>query len=118
MQNEKIIVPVVAVVLIVAVVMGVLSISKVPKPKSVEEISVMGNFIKKYKTENKLYVIDSGTFKTREERHLAVSLQGLVGKKSPLIFIITNDMDRKYPEKISQSDIELIYNDENGDPEK
>lgn len=113
---KKIIIPVIAVVLIAAVVIGVLSISKVPEPKSAEEISAMGDFIKEYKTESKLYVIDSGTFKSIEERHLAVSLQGIVAKNSPLIFIITNDMDRAYLDKISEGGIELIYNDEKGEP--
>ena len=113
---KKIIIPVIAVVLIAAVVIGVFSISKVPEQKSAEEISAMGDFIKEYKTESKLYVIDSGTFKSIEERHLAVSLQGIVAKKTPIIFIVTNDMDRKYLDEISESGIELIYNDEKGSP--
>ncbi len=113
---KKIIIPVVAVVLVAAVLIGALLGFKIPEPKSNEEIASLGDFIEEIKTENKLYVIDAGTFKTREERHLAVSLQGIVGKKSPLIFIITNGMDRNYLEKISESGIELIYSDKNGNP--
>ena len=113
---KKIIIPVVAVILIAAVVVGVVSISKIPEPESADNISQLGDFIENFKMENKLYVIDAGTFKNREERHLAVSLQGIVGKKAPLIFIITNGMDRQYLEKISESGIELIYNDKNGKP--
>lgn len=113
---KKIIIPVVAVVLIVAVLIGTFSGTKIPEPKSNEEIASLGDFIEEFKTEEKLYVVDSGTFKSIEERHLAVSLQGVVAKKAPLIFIITNDMDRKYLEKISESGIELIYNDKNGNP--
>ena len=113
---KKMIIPVVAVVLVVAVLVGAFSGFKIPEPKPAEEISSLGNFIEKFKTDEKLYVIDSGTFKTIEERHLAVSLQGIVAKKTPLIFIITNDMDRRYLEKISESGIELIYNDKKGEP--
>lgn len=112
---KKVIIPVVAIILIFAVVVGVFSTSKIPEPKSAEEISHLGDFIEDFKTEDSLYVIDSGTFKSIEERHLAVSLQGIVAKKTPLIFIITNDMDRKYLEKISESGIELIYNDKKGE---
>lgn len=113
---KKVIIPIIAIVLVVAVIFGVLLISKVPEPKPSQEIESLGDFIEEFKTENKLYVIDSGTFKTIEERHLAVSLQGIVAKKTPLIFIITNDMDRRYLEKISESGIELIYNDKKGEP--
>ncbi len=114
---KKIIIPIVAVVLVVAVLVGtLLSFNKIPEPKPAKEIASLGDFIEEIKTENKLYVIDSGSFKTIEERHLAVSLQGIVAKKIPLIFIITNDMDRKYLEKISESGIELIYNDKKGEP--
>lgn len=113
---KKVIIPIIAIVLVVAVVFGVLLISKVPEPKPSQEIESLGDFIEEFKTEKKLYVIDSGTFKTIEERHLAVSLQGIVAKKTPLIFIITNDMDRRYLEKISESGIELIYNDKKGEP--
>lgn len=113
---KKVIIPIIAIVLIAAFVLGVLSISKIPEPKSSQEIELLGDFIEEFKTEEKLYVIDSGTFKSIEERHLAVSLQGIVAKKTPLIFIITNDMDRKYLDKISESGVELIYNDKNGVP--
>ncbi len=113
---KKIIIPFVAVVLVAAALIGTLSGFKIPEPKSNEEIASLGDFIEEFKTENKLYVIDSGSFKTIEERHLAVSLQGIVAKKTPLIFIITNDMDRKYLEKISEGGIELIYNNEKGEP--
>lgn len=113
---KKFIIPAIAIILIGAIVMGVLSISKIPEPKSTEEISNLGDFIEEYKLENELYIIDSGTFKTLEERHFAVSLQGIVAKKSPLIYIITNDADRKYLEKASESGIELIYNDKEGNP--
>lgn len=113
---KKIIIPLVAVALVASVVLGVASISKVPKPKTAEEIADSGEFIEKYKTENKLYVIDAGTFKSIEERHFAIGLQGVVAKKTPMIYVITNDADRKYLEKISESGTELIYNDKNGEP--
>ncbi len=113
---KKIIFPVVAVVLIVAVLIGVASISRIPESKPAANVASLGDFIEEIKIENRLYVIDSGTFKSIEERHLAVSLQGIVAKKTPFIFIITNDMDRKYLEKISKSGIELIYNDKKGEP--
>lgn len=113
---KKFIIPIVAIVLIGAIVMGVFSISKIPEPEKSEEISHLGDLFEEYKTQNKLYVIDAGTFKSLEERHLAVSLQGIVGKKTPLIYIVTNDADRSYLEKISESGIELVYNDANGNP--
>lgn len=88
---------------------------EVPEIKSTEELLKMGNICRDFKLSDKLYVIDSATFKNVEERHLAVSLQGIVAKESPMIFIITNDISHGYLNEIVKSGVKLIYTDSNGE---
>lgn len=86
----------------------------VPEQKSINELEGCWDICREYEIPEKLYVIDSGTFKTIEERHMAVSLQGVVAREKPSIFIITNDMDRKYLRAIEEKGTKLAYNDADG----
>ena len=54
----------------------------VPSPKTEKQLAELFDICKDYQVSDKLYVIDSATFKSTEERHLAVSLQGIVAKES------------------------------------
>lgn len=85
----------------------------IPEQKLAEELDGMGDICINKELGTELFVIDAGTFKSIEERHLAISLQGLVAKEQPLIFIITNEMDRVYLKEIEKSGIKLIYTDAN-----
>lgn len=85
-----------------------------PEAMTEAELESLGNICVDYELSDKLYVIDSATFKSAEERHLAVSLQGVVAKTQPMIFIVTNGICHKYLEEIKNSGVELIYNDSNG----
>lgn len=87
----------------------------VPKAKTEQELLQLGNICKDYKLSDKLYVLDSATFKSKDERHMAIGLQGVVAKTSPCIFIITNETDNYYLDEIEKSGIELVYADESGE---
>ena len=87
----------------------------VPDPKTEEELLNIRDVCEEFKVGDKLYVIDAATFKSTEERHLAVSLQGIVAKKEPCIFIITNEISHEYLKAISDSGTELVYNDTDGE---
>lgn len=89
---------------------------EVPQPKNEDELKGCGNICNKVDIADEIYVIDSATFKSIEERHLAVSLQGIVAKEKPAIFIITNEISHKYLEALKNSGIELVYNDPSGQP--
>ena len=104
--------------LLVCIVIAVLAVLNpaVPEAKKIEELEYNWDICKQYSLPERLYVIDCGTFNSVEERHMAVSLQGVVAKKSPEIYIITNDADRKYLQEIEKTGIELIYTDMDGSP--
>ncbi len=86
----------------------------VPEAKTEQELAKLGNICIDYELSDKLYVLDSATFKSADERHMAVSLQGVVAKTSPSIFIVTNGICNNYLKEIEASGVELIRNDENG----
>ncbi len=85
-----------------------------PEAKTEQELAKLGDICINYELSDKLYVLDSATFKSKDERHLAVGLQGIVAKTNPQIFIVTNEICNNYLEEIEASGIELIRNDENG----
>lgn len=112
---KKKLIGITALLLIAAILAGSLLALRIPSPKSQKELSALWNICKNYKVNKELYVLDCATFDTLEERHTAISLQGIVAKKKPSVYIVTNDMDREYLKKIEKKGIELIYNDENGE---
>lgn len=86
----------------------------VPPAKSDSELVELGNICRDYTLGDKLYVLDSATFKSTEERHFAIGLQGVVAKSNPCIFIVTNEICNDYIEIIENSGVEIIRNDNNG----
>lgn len=89
---------------------------EIPAAMSDEKLDLLTDICADFELGEKLYVLDAGTFKTQEERHMAVGLQGVVAKKEPCIFIRTNGMDNNSIEQIKNSGTEIVYNDENGNP--
>ncbi len=114
MKRKNKLIAIIAVVLVLAVLGSCTLAPSVPEQKSLSALEGCWDICKEFELSRRLYVIDSATFKTKEERHMAVSLQGVVAKTSPDIFIITNDMDRKYLAEIEKSGIELVYSDVDG----
>lgn len=88
---------------------------EIPEAKPQEEIENLYDICKEYPLADTVYVLDAGTFSSLDERHLAVSLQGIVAKTSPAIYIKTNSMDSRYIEEMQKSGISFSYNDENGE---
>ncbi len=62
----------------------------------------------------KLYVINSGSLKSQEERHLLTALQGIVAKTSPCIYLRHSSMCDSYLSQAAARGIEIVYADENG----
>ncbi len=88
----------------------------VPSPESEKALSKLFDICEDYQVGDKLYVIDAATFKSQEERHLAISLQGIVAKVEPQIFIITNEISYDYLDIISKNGVKLVFNDSKGEP--
>ncbi len=89
---------------------------EVPQPKSVEALDKYGDICHKFDIADEIYVIDCIAFKSTEERHLAVSLQGIVAREKSAIFIINNEISRKYLEIIEKSGKKLVYKDSEDKP--
>lgn len=87
----------------------------IPEAKPDQELLKLGDICIDYELSDKLYILDSSTFRSKDERHMAVSLQGVVAKTTPLIYIVTNSADNSYLEEIEKSGVELIRTDENGE---
>lgn len=88
---------------------------KPPENNPIEDIANLGDICMDFELGDKLYVIDASTFATQDERHLAVSIQGVVAKTSPMIFINHNEICNEYLQMISESGVELITADSNGE---
>ena len=114
-MNKKLTLIVALVVAFVVVFTSAFSLA-IPSPKTEKQLAELYDICKDYQVSDKLYVIDSATFKSTEERHLAVSLQGIVAKVEPQIFIITNEISYDYLDIISKSGIKLIFDDSKGEP--
>lgn len=88
----------------------------VPAPKSDAELDKLSGICEKYELADELYVIDIAQLKEDGALHTAVALQGIVAKEKPAIFIRNNTYCNNYLEKIAESGIKVIFNDENGQP--
>lgn len=88
---------------------------EIPEARSFEEISELYDICEEYAIADTVYVLDAGTFSSREERHLAVSLQGIVAKTSPAIYIRSNEMDGRFIEEMKKGGINFSYVDEKGE---
>lgn len=114
-MNKKLTLIVALVVAFVVVFISAFSLA-IPSTKTEKQLAELYDICKDYQVSDKLYVIDSATFKSTEERHLAVSLQGIVAKVEPQIFIITNEISYDYLDIISKSGVKLIFDDSKGEP--
>lgn len=114
-MNKKVKI-IISLILAASVLLTTVVFFVVPSPKSKKELSGLYEFCEDYQIGDKLYVIDSATFKSQEERHLAVALQGIVAKVEPQIFIITNEISYDYLDIISKDGVKIVFNDSNGDP--
>lgn len=85
-----------------------------PEAKPSEEIKELSDICEEFQLSDTVYVIDAGQFSTMDERHLAVSLQGVVAKTQPMIYVRTNHMDNLYLSEMEKAGINISYNDENG----
>ncbi len=88
---------------------------EIPAAKPEQELLKLDDICVDYELSDKLYVIDSASFKNKDERHMAVGLQGIVAKTVPLIYIVTNSADNSYLEEIEKSGVELIRTNESGE---
>ncbi len=88
---------------------------EIPEAKAYEEIGDLYDLCEEYPIADTVYVLDAGTFSSKDERHLAVALQGIVAKTTPAIYIKTNSADAKYIEEMKNSGINFSYTDENGE---
>lgn len=102
-------------VVLTAILFSMFFAFKIPSPKTEKELSGLWDVCKNFEIGDKLYVIDAANFKSTEERHLAVALQGVVAKVKPSIFIITNEVDYDYLDTISKNGIKLIFNNSAGE---
>ncbi|MBQ2973081.1 MAG: hypothetical protein IJE19_01875 [Clostridia bacterium] len=89
---------------------------ELPAPKTDAELEQIAPICQKHEIGNKLYVLDAAQLHDEGAKHMAVALQGIVAKTNPCIFIRNNSYCNKYLEKIAESGIEIIFNDENGSP--
>lgn len=87
----------------------------IPEEKPFSEIEGLTDICKDYAISDTVYVLEAGTFRSPEERNMAVALQGIVAKTSPAIFIVTNSVDRALLSEIENSGHTLSYTDANGE---
>ena len=76
---------------------------EIPEAKAYEEIGDLYDLCEEYPIADTVYVLDAGTFSSKDERHLAVALQGIVAKTTPAIYIKTNSADTKYIEEMKNT---------------
>ena len=76
-MNKKVML-IVALVMVFAVIFTSVFSLAIPSPKTEKQLAKLYDICNDYQVSDKLYVIDSATFKSTEECHLAVSLQGIV----------------------------------------
>ncbi len=89
---------------------------ELPSPKTDDELEKLTPICQKHETGDKLYVIDAANLQGEGAKHTAVALQGIVAKTNPCIFIRNNGYCNSHLDKIAESGVELVFNDENGNP--
>lgn len=89
---------------------------EVPAAQSLDNIADLADICIEYELADKLYVLSAGNIPSQDARHMAISLQGIVNKTQPTIYIQTNSADASYIEEIRKSGVEIVYKDENGNP--
>jgi len=86
-----------------------------PKAENLEDIQALADIFREYDLCETVYVLNSSSFSSEEEKMTAIFLQGLVAKKSPQIFITSSSLDNTYLEAIEDRGSVISYTDENGD---
>lgn len=89
---------------------------ELPDAKSEAELEQIASICQKHEVGGKLYVIDVSALQESGAKHMAIALQGIVAKTTPCIFVRNNEYCNKYLETFEESGIELVFNDENGQP--
>lgn len=89
---------------------------ELPSPKADEELEKITPICQKHEIGDKLYVIDVAALQEEGAKHMAVALQGIVAKTNPCIFIRNNSFCNNHLNKIADSGVEIIFNDESGNP--
>lgn len=87
-----------------------------PAPKTDAQFEEIASICKKYELGDKLYVIDVSALQEEGTKQMAIALQGIVAKTTPCIFVRNNTYCNNYLDMVSESGIELVFNDENGNP--
>ncbi len=91
-----------------------LTTPSIPDVKTENELKGLADICKEYPVGNTVYVLGSDTFKTPRHRETAISLQGLVAKVSPQIYIRSCSLDETYLNALKEQGCELSLIDENG----
>lgn len=99
---------------IILLIIGIITPS-VPDTKNTDELAQISVNFSKYDLPDNIYVIDNSVLDTTDKAHLMISLQGIVAKTLPSIYIKTVSTDDYYLAEIEKSGIALVYTDENGD---
>ncbi len=86
-----------------------------PKAENLEDIQALADIFREYDLCETVYVLNSSSFSSEEEKMTAIFLQGLVAKKSPQIFITSSSLDNTYLEAIEDRGSVISYTDENGE---
>lgn len=89
---------------------------ELPAAKTDAELEKIAPICQKHGIGDKLYVIDVSALNDEGAKHMAIALQGIVAKTEPCIFVKNNTYCNNYLRKIADSGIEILYNDENGNP--
>lgn len=93
-----------------------LFITKPSEPKSEAELIEMQNIFDEYEINDEITVINLSAL-NMAQRHTVISLQGLVAREKPSIFINYGSSSNKYAlEEMKKAGYKLSYNDENGKP--
>lgn len=93
-----------------------LFITKPSEPKSEAELIEMQNVFDEYEINDEITVINLSAL-NMAQRHTVISLQGLVAREKPSIFINYGSSSNKYAlEEMKKAGYKLSYNDENGKP--
>lgn len=87
-----------------------------PAPKSDAELEEITSICQKHELGDKLYVIDASALQEKGAKHMAIALQGIVAKDKPCIFVRNNTYCNKYLDMVAESGVEVVFNDENGNP--
>ncbi|MBR3766902.1 MAG: hypothetical protein IKL10_01510 [Clostridia bacterium] len=91
-----------------------LTASNVPEAKSQDNFTELSDIFEEYTIGETVYILNSSTFTSQNDRFTAIALQGLVAKVSPQIFVTSSSLDETYIKAIEETGTEISRSDENG----